>query len=42
MRRMRITEAHDYDLVGELIDAPPRDLCAVPFTRLSVPISLTA
>ena len=22
MRRMRITEAHDYDLVGELIDAP--------------------
>jgi ribosomal protein S12 methylthiotransferase len=22
-RRMRITEAHDYDLVGELVDAPP-------------------
>lgn len=24
MRRLRITEAHDYDLVGELIDAPAR------------------
>ncbi len=24
IRRMRITEAHDYDLVGELIDAPQR------------------
>jgi ribosomal protein S12 methylthiotransferase len=24
IRRMRITEAHDYDLVGELIDAPVR------------------
>ncbi len=22
MRRMRVTEAHDYDLVGELVDAP--------------------
>ncbi len=29
IRRMRITEAHDYDLVGELIDAPYRD-AAVP------------
>jgi ribosomal protein S12 methylthiotransferase len=25
-RRLRITEAHDYDLVGELIDAPPPSL----------------
>ncbi|MCX6620455.1 MAG: hypothetical protein NTY38_05150, partial [Acidobacteria bacterium] len=25
IRRMRITEAHDYDLVGALIDAPPPD-----------------
>ena len=24
MRTIRITEAHDYDLVGELIDAPER------------------
>ena len=24
MRRLRITEAHDYDLVGELVDAPER------------------
>jgi ribosomal protein S12 methylthiotransferase len=24
IRRMRITEAHDYDLIGELIDAPVR------------------
>jgi ribosomal protein S12 methylthiotransferase len=24
IRRMRITEAHDYDLVGELVDAPER------------------
>lgn len=24
-RRMRITEAHDYDLVGELIDSPPAE-----------------
>jgi ribosomal protein S12 methylthiotransferase len=23
IRRMRITEAHDYDLIGELVDAPP-------------------
>jgi hypothetical protein len=22
MRRLRVTEAHDYDLVGELVDAP--------------------
>ncbi len=25
MRRMRITEAHDYDLVGELVDESPAD-----------------
>src|SRR5689334_15934312 len=24
MRRLRVTEAHDYDLVGELVDAPER------------------
>ena len=23
IRRLRITEAHDYDLVGALIDTPP-------------------
>ncbi len=28
IRRMRITEAHDYDLVGELIDAPPERTAA--------------
>ena len=26
MRTLRITEAHDYDLVGELIDGPERDV----------------
>jgi len=30
MRRMRITEAHDYDLVGELIDQPLADFLQVP------------
>lgn len=25
IRRMRITEAHDYDLTGELIDSPPEE-----------------
>ena len=24
-RRMRITEAHDYDLIGALVDQPPAD-----------------
>jgi hypothetical protein len=28
IRRMRITEAHDYDLVGGLIDDAPPDLPA--------------
>ena len=31
-RTMRIIEAHDYDLTGELIDAPPSQ--ARPRTRL--------
>ena len=39
-RRMRVTEAHDYDLVGELIDAPPWDL-APAFSPVLFPI-LTA
>ena len=30
IRRMRITEAHDYDLVGELVDAPERSAPAAP------------
>jgi ribosomal protein S12 methylthiotransferase len=30
MRRMKITEAHDYDLVGELIDAPSADYAPIP------------
>jgi ribosomal protein S12 methylthiotransferase len=25
MRRLRVTEAHDYDLIGELVDAPESD-----------------
>jgi hypothetical protein len=25
MRLLRVTEAHDYDLVGELVDAPEAD-----------------
>jgi len=28
IRRMRITETHDYDLVGGLIDSPDRSACA--------------
>jgi len=30
MRRMKITEAHDYDLVGGLIDAPSADYAPIP------------
>ena len=30
IRRMRITEGHDYDLVGELIDAPGERVPAMP------------
>ena len=29
-RKMRITEAHDYDVVGELIDTPPAETEPVP------------
>jgi ribosomal protein S12 methylthiotransferase len=40
MRRLRVTEAHDYDLVGELVDAPeifstPAPHVASPFPILS-------
>jgi ribosomal protein S12 methylthiotransferase len=40
MRRLRVTEAHDYDLVGELVDAPeqlysPAPQLARPFPILS-------
>jgi ribosomal protein S12 methylthiotransferase len=42
MRTLRITEAHDYDLIGELIDAPEKDVlstnaiaAANPFPILS-------
>ena len=34
-RRMRITEAHDYDLTGELIDDPPAERPAAVFPILS-------
>jgi hypothetical protein len=30
MRVLRVTEAHDYDLVGELIDAPESSYLPVP------------
>jgi ribosomal protein S12 methylthiotransferase len=30
MRRLRITEAHDYDLVGELVDAAPPEVRTKP------------
>jgi len=48
IRRMRITEAHDYDLVGELIDRAPADLPmapaipASPFRILASPRPQTA
>jgi ribosomal protein S12 methylthiotransferase len=39
IRRMRITEAHDYDLVGELVDSPERPaaprMAANPFPILA-------
>lgn len=44
-RRMRVTEAHDYDLVGELIDAPERDAPRIPvnpFPILASPRPQTA
>ena len=34
IRRMRIAEAHDYDLVGALVDMPPPDLPFNPFPIL--------
>jgi len=45
MRRMRITEAHDYDLVGELIDGPSSDYAPIavsPFRILASPRPQTA
>ncbi len=38
MRRVRITEAHDYDLVGELIDAPEQSFSAPLQARNAFPI----
>jgi ribosomal protein S12 methylthiotransferase len=38
MRRLRITEAHDYDLVGELVDAPERLYTAAPQLATPFPI----
>jgi ribosomal protein S12 methylthiotransferase len=35
MRMLRITDAHDYDLVGELVDHPERVMPANPFPILS-------
>jgi len=38
IRRMRITEAHDYDLIGALIDSPPESglrALAQPFPILA-------
>ena len=40
IRRMRITEGHDYDLVGELIDAPGEPVPAMPMNPF--PILTTA
>ena len=46
IRRIRITEAHDYDLVGELIDAPvrrePSPVLLNPFHILAAPRPHTA
>jgi len=36
MRRMRITEAHDYDLVGELIDQTPADFATAPVSPFRI------
>jgi ribosomal protein S12 methylthiotransferase len=36
MRRMKITEAHDYDLVGELIDAPSADYTPIPVSPFRI------
>jgi ribosomal protein S12 methylthiotransferase len=44
MRTLRVSEAHDYDLIGELIDAPERSYgpplgTANPFPILGTPSS---
>jgi ribosomal protein S12 methylthiotransferase len=36
MRRMKITEAHDYDLVGELIDVSAADYTAIPVSPFRI------
>src|SRR5439155_6382029 len=38
MRRLRITEAHDYDLVGELVDAPEQLYTPAPQLTSPFPI----
>jgi ribosomal protein S12 methylthiotransferase len=38
MRRLRVTEAHDYDLVGELVDAP--ELFSTPAPHVASPFSI--
>jgi ribosomal protein S12 methylthiotransferase len=35
-RRLRITEAHDYDLVGELVDSTPADSAPAPAGLLQI------
>lgn len=35
IRRMRITEAHDYDLTGELIDAPAERIAPASFVQIA-------
>jgi ribosomal protein S12 methylthiotransferase len=38
-RRMRITKAHDYDLTGELTDAPQEDAPAQAFVQIQPPLA---
>ena len=33
---MKITEAHDYDLVGELIDVPSADYTPIPVSPFRI------
>jgi ribosomal protein S12 methylthiotransferase len=42
MRRLRVTEAHDYDLVGELVDAPERLYTPAPQLASPFPILSSA
>ena len=42
MRRIRITQAHDYDLVGSLVDAPEPPAPAPPFPILTSPATRPA